>query len=42
MQAALIDCLEMLNYQVLEAANGREALTAFEEYQDEISLVLSD
>ena len=42
MRAALIDCLEMLNYQVLEATNGQEALTLFAEHQDEISLVLSD
>ncbi len=32
----------MLNYQVLEAANGQEALAVFEEHQDGISLVLSD
>ncbi len=42
MRAALLDCLEMLNYQVLEAANGQEALAVFEEHQDEILLVLSD
>jgi PAS domain S-box-containing protein len=42
MRTALIDCLEMLNYRVLEAANGQEALTVFEEHQGEIALVLSD
>ncbi len=41
MRAALVDCLEILNYQTLEAANGQEALTVFEERQGEIALVLS-
>ncbi|MEE8389912.1 MAG: response regulator [Anaerolineae bacterium] len=41
-RAALTDCLKMLNYRVLVAANGREALVVFEEHQDEISLVISE
>jgi CheY-like chemotaxis protein len=39
---ALVDSLELLNYQVLEATNGREALALFERHQDAIALVLSD
>jgi PAS domain S-box-containing protein len=39
---ALVDSLEMLNYRVLEAANGHEALATLERYHDEVALVLSD
>ncbi len=39
---ALVDSLEMLNYRVLQAADGQEALTIFEQHSDEIRLVLSD
>jgi len=42
MREALVDGLEMLNYQSLEAENGREALATFERHGDEIALVLSD
>jgi CheY-like chemotaxis protein len=42
MREALVDGLEMLNYQSLEAKNGREALATFERHGDEIALVLSD
>ena len=42
MRTALVDVLEMLGYRVLEAANGREALTVYEQHADEIALVLSD
>ncbi|MFZ5915929.1 MAG: PAS domain S-box protein [Chloroflexota bacterium] len=38
----LVDCLEMLNYGVLEAANGEEALQVLDRRGDEIALVLSD
>jgi signal transduction histidine kinase/ActR/RegA family two-component response regulator len=41
-RGALRDSLELLNYRVLEAANGEEALTLFEQQADEIALVLSD
>ena len=39
---ALVESLETLNYRILEAADGQEALTLFEQYGDEIALVLSD
>ncbi len=39
---ALRDTLKSLNYRVLEAGNGQEALTVFEQYQNEIELVLTD
>jgi DNA-binding NtrC family response regulator len=39
---ALVDSLEMLNYQVLEAANGQEALAVLERRHEEVALVLSD
>jgi two-component system cell cycle sensor histidine kinase/response regulator CckA len=41
-RAALRDSLELLDYRVLEAANGQEALTIFEHQANEIALVLSD
>ncbi len=39
---ALVDTLELLNYRVLTAKNGREALTLFERHPEEIALVLTD
>jgi signal transduction histidine kinase/ActR/RegA family two-component response regulator len=39
---ALVHSLETLNYQVLEAANGREALAVLDHHADEIGLILSD
>jgi two-component system cell cycle sensor histidine kinase/response regulator CckA len=41
-QKALADGLELLNYRVLEVANGQEALEMLEQRRGEISLVLSD
>jgi CheY-like chemotaxis protein len=41
-RASLTDVLEMLNYRVLEATNGREALAVCEQHADAIALVLSD
>ncbi len=41
-RGAIRDCLELLDYRVLEAANGQEALTIFEHQANEIALVLSD
>ncbi|MFN2271223.1 MAG: ATP-binding protein, partial [Anaerolineae bacterium] len=42
MRASLADALEMLNYQVLEANDGQEALSVCEQHAGEIALVLSD
>jgi CheY-like chemotaxis protein len=39
---AVASSLELLGYQVLEATNGREALTVFEAHADRVALVLSD
>jgi two-component system, cell cycle sensor histidine kinase and response regulator CckA len=39
---ALVDSLTFLNYEVMEAVNGREALTILATKADEIALVLSD
>ncbi len=36
------DALEALNYQVLCAPNGREALDTYEQNHDEVALVLCD
>ncbi|MBN1979339.1 MAG: response regulator [Anaerolineae bacterium] len=41
-RAALVDSLELLNYRVIEATNGREALSIFERHAEQIALVLSD
>jgi len=41
MRAALVDILEVMDYRVIEAANGREALAALAQ-QEKIDLVLSD
>jgi signal transduction histidine kinase len=42
MRIALAKSLEFLNYQVMEAANGQEALVALERDSAQIALVLSD
>jgi signal transduction histidine kinase/ActR/RegA family two-component response regulator len=42
MQQAMLDSLESLNYQVLRASSGREALAVFAGHREEIDLVLSD
>ncbi len=39
---ALAESLALLNYQVMEAGNGREALTLLALHGNEISLILSD
>jgi two-component system cell cycle sensor histidine kinase/response regulator CckA len=39
---ALVESLEMLNYRVWEARNGRQALEVFEQHAGAIDLVLSD
>ncbi|MCD6344005.1 MAG: response regulator, partial [Anaerolineae bacterium] len=42
LREALADSLELLNYRVLKAANGREALAIMGQHADEIALVLTD
>ena len=42
MRAALVDTLESLGYQVLEATNGQIALAVHEAHASDIALVLSD
>ena len=39
---AVRDTLESLDYRVLEAADGKEALAVYEQHDREIALVLSD
>ncbi len=39
---ALMESLELLDYRVLTANNGEEALALFAQHRDEIALVLSD
>jgi signal transduction histidine kinase/CheY-like chemotaxis protein len=39
---ALVESLTLLNYKVMEASNGRDALTLLALHGDEIDLVLSD
>jgi CheY-like chemotaxis protein len=39
---AVVETLELLNYDVLEATNGQEALLMLEQRGEEIALVLSD
>ena len=39
---ALADSLKLLNYRVLEVANGREALEMLDRHEGEVVLVLSD
>jgi len=41
-RGALVESLEMLNYRVLEAVEGQEALAILEQRGEEIALVLSD
>ncbi len=41
-RAALLESLSMLNYQVMAAANGQEALELFDKHQAQIALVLTD
>ena len=41
-RAAVAASLELLNYDVLEAANGYEALDLFDRHRDGIALILSD
>ena len=42
LRTALVDSLELLNYRVLQAANGREALEVLEQHAGGIALVVSD
>ncbi len=42
LKATLVSALGMLNYQVLQAANGREALDIYDQHENSIELVLSD
>jgi CheY-like chemotaxis protein len=39
---ALVESLELLNYRVLQATQGREALDILADHADEIDLILSD
>jgi len=39
---ALVESLQTMNYQVLEAADGQEALEILEQHGDQVALVLSD
>jgi two-component system cell cycle sensor histidine kinase/response regulator CckA len=39
---ALVESLQVLNYQAMEASNGQEALAVLEQHDEEIALVLSD
>ncbi len=41
-RAAIVASLELLNYHVLEAENGKVALRVFSEHRQDIALVLSD
>jgi two-component system cell cycle sensor histidine kinase/response regulator CckA len=41
-RSAVAESLKLMNYRVVEAANGREALEVLEERAGEIALVLSD
>jgi two-component system cell cycle sensor histidine kinase/response regulator CckA len=41
-RSALAESLKLMKYQVVETANGREALEVLDERADEIALVLSD
>jgi len=41
-RAAIVASLELLNYRVLEAENGKVALQVFAEHRENIALVLSD
>ncbi len=41
-RAAIVASLELLNYHVVEAENGKAALKVFAEHREDIALVLSD
>jgi two-component system cell cycle sensor histidine kinase/response regulator CckA len=41
-RAAIVASLELLNYHVLEAENGKVALKVFAEHREDIAMVLSD
>ncbi len=41
-RTAVLETLQSLNYRVLVAVDGQQALQIFEQHQDEIDLVLSD
>ncbi len=41
-RAALVDTLEQMNYQALEAANGEQALAVMQAHGEQIALVVSD
>jgi CheY-like chemotaxis protein len=41
-RASLAESLEQLNYQILEATNGKQALNILEKHGEHIALVLSD
>jgi signal transduction histidine kinase/CheY-like chemotaxis protein len=41
-RTAMVDVLETLNYRVLQASNGKQALEVFEQHRQEVALVLSD
>ena len=41
-RAALLDTLEMLNYEVVAAADGQEAMEIYQREADRLSLVMSD
>ena len=41
-RVALCSALELLNYQVIEAANGQAAITEFTQHQSTIALILTD
>ena len=41
-RAAIVASLELLNYRVLEAENGKVALKIFAEHREDVALVLSD
>ena len=42
LRQVMVESLELLNYQVICAANGRDALAIYQEKADEIALIVSD
>lgn len=42
LRKALTESLTALNYQVISARNGRDALTMYHQHKNEIALILSD
>lgn len=42
LRESLTDILDLLNYRVLQASNGEEALLVYEKHQHEIRLIMSD